>query len=694
MIELPNLVFPRLSRLAISGYEPYVNGSQDGFDHLFLPGVNVVVGINGLGKTTLLNVIFRMLVGPYDPAKGDRDRPGRRQAGLIRDRNFSFFSQRAKDGAIDATATATFLFGSRTLKVKRSLRDLSLIEYAVDGHDVIAAIDPIESDAELMDKMAMLMNFDVAGAKSRTSESYRYDYDFVVRNLIFFLEDKVPLIWNPDGQFVILRILLVDEQLSEAIAKARNDVLRADSQYRNRLWASNKLRESINDELEAMPDATEEMEEYSLLVSEVAALDEARHDLLAQREFFSGEIGKTEDNLLRARADAFEAQVTLRSLEAAYFQQAFRAVRAPGDLILQSLASHEGCLVCGTKTEATYERARMLMEHHQCPVCEADISVGEENIEDLSDARLEELRAAEATAEQKRRLVDRLTQMSADLSVQYRRANDDLQRTLTHLEQARRRERSEAQRAEQIAKVAELRGRLDEIDAEVASLRAELDGLVAWHKGLVEQSKHYIADKHEAIISAFQEYASAFMVEDCRLRYRTDREARVAQSDEKIDWPAFEVYLASGADAMPTVRNWHTEVSESQKEFIDLAFRMALLHVATTGSASMLAVETPEASLDAFFVEKAGALLRNYAAANHDNVLLVTSNLTRERMIARLLGTPDAEDLDTRKRRTLNLLKIARPTKAYRQNQEFYDDRYGEAVGELKAGEERESGDR
>lgn len=686
---MPNLVFPRLSRLTISGYEPYVNDVQEGFDHSFLPGVNVVIGINGLGKTTLLNVIFRMLVGPYDPAKGDRDRPGRRQADLVHNKSFDFFSKRANDGAINATATATFMFGARSLKVKRSLRDLTLVEYALDGHDAIAVVDPVASDKELMDKLAMLMNFDVSGAIVRQSKAYRYDYDFVIRNLLFFLEEKVPLIWNPDGQFVILRILLVDEQLSESISKARNEVLQADSQYRNRLWASNKLRQSIKDELDAMPDANEEMEEFSLLVSAVAALQEARDDLLAQREFFSREIGKTEDNLLRARADAFDAQVVLRGLEAAYFQQAFRAVRAPGDLILQALASHEGCLVCGTKTDTTYERARWLMEHHQCPVCETDTSLADVNVEDLGDVRLKELREAEAVAEQKRRLVDRLTQMSTEMSAQYRRANDDLQRTLIELEQARRRERSEAQRAEQIAKVAELRSRLDAIAEEVAGLRANLDGLVEWHKGLIEQSKHFIADKQEAIVSTFQEYASAFMVEDCRLRYRTDREARVAQSDEKIDWPAFEVYLASGAESLPTAREWHTEVSESQKEFIDLAFRMALLRVASNGSASMLAVETPEASLDAFFVEKAGALLRTYASANPGNVLLVTSNLTREHMIAKLLGTPDAEspvtpegeDLETRKRRTLNLLKIARPTKAYRENQGFYDKRYDEAVG-------------
>jgi hypothetical protein len=671
-----------LVQLAVSGYEPYVNGAEDGFDHSFLSGVNVIVGINGLGKTTLLNVIFRMLVGPYEPAKADRDRPGRRQAGLIRSKNFDFFARRAKDSAIEARATATFVFGERRLKVTRSLQDLTLINYTLDGHETIAVVDPVAADEDLMDLMAMLMNFDVSSAKARESQSYRYDYDFVVRNLIFFLEDKVPLIWNPDGQYVILRILLVDEELSEEISKARNDVLQADSQYRNRLWASNKLRQSIKDELGSLPDLNEEAEEFSLLVSEVAALEEGRDDLQQQRDFFAREIEKTENDLLRSRAEAFDAQTALRAHEAAYFQQAFRAVRAPGDLILQALASQEGCLVCGNKAESTYERARHLMEHQQCPVCEADTSIGEENVEDLGHVRLEELRQAEAAADQKRKLVDRLTRMSANLSQEYRRANEDLQQTLAKLEQARRRQHSEAQRAEHIARVAELHKQLREIDEEVTRLRFNLDGLVKWHEGLIKRSQHFIADRHSAVIKAFESYASAFMVEDCRLRFRTDRFARIAQSDNPIDWPAFEVDLASGADARPTARLEYSEVSESQKEFIDLAFRMALLHVASNGRASMLAVETPEASLDAFFVEKAGALLRTYATTDPGNVLLVTSNLTREHMIAQLLGTPHAEDVETRKRRTLNLLKVARPTKAYRENTGFYDRRYDDAVGE------------
>jgi uncharacterized small protein (DUF1192 family) len=686
---LPRLVFPRLSRLSVSRYEPYVNADRDSFDHAFLPGVNVIVGINGLGKTTLLNVIFRLLVGPFDPAKADRDRPGRRQADLTRNKNFDFFRRRANDEAVEAKASATFRFGDRRVSITRSLHDLRLLEYAIDGHQTLIGDDGAESETGLMDDLARLMGFDVMNATARGSDSYRYDYDFVVRNLIFFLEDKIPLIWNPDGQFVILRILLVDEALSENIAKARNELLKADSQYRNRLWASNKLRDQISEQLTTLAELSAEAEAFHLVVSEVGALQQARDDLVEQRDFFSDEMERTENQLLQARADAFDAQIALRSEEAAYFQQAFRSIRTPGDLILQALESHEGCLVCGNRDEATYERARRLMDEHCCPVCEADTALGVEGVADYAEAQLGRLKAAERKANLARERVTHLEQASIELAQHYRRANEDLIQTSLHLDQAKRRERRAETQAEQVARVTELREQIAAIEEEVEGLKRSLAASVDHHEALIKQSQTFIEKRSTAIIEAFEEYASAFMVEDCRLRFRDDRRARVAQSDAPIDWPAFEVYLASGADAQPTLRTDWREVSESQKEFIDLAFRMALLRVASEGRASMLAVETPEASLDAFFVGKAGDLLREYAGADPDNVLLVSSNLTRERLIARLLGTVEGnEDVATRKARTLNLLEVARPTKAYRENANFYDTRFAEAIGEIPFGRE------
>ena len=67
----PNIRFPILRRLTVKGYALFPGQSGTGIDWSFEPGVTVIAGINGIGKTTLLNMIYRLLVGPYDPFKDD-----------------------------------------------------------------------------------------------------------------------------------------------------------------------------------------------------------------------------------------------------------------------------------------------------------------------------------------------------------------------------------------------------------------------------------------------------------------------------------------------------------------------------------------------------------------------------------------------------------------------------------------------
>ena len=64
-MRLVNL--PHIDELTIDGYVLYPGPESDpGLHHNFLSGVNVVVGINGIGKTTLLLMLFRMLAGAKD----------------------------------------------------------------------------------------------------------------------------------------------------------------------------------------------------------------------------------------------------------------------------------------------------------------------------------------------------------------------------------------------------------------------------------------------------------------------------------------------------------------------------------------------------------------------------------------------------------------------------------------------------
>jgi AAA15 family ATPase/GTPase len=82
--RLEVIQFPIIRRLKIENYELFQNENSDSISHSFDRGVHAVVGINGLGKTTLLSLLYRMLLGPYDQSKSD-DAGCRRQArGLSR----------------------------------------------------------------------------------------------------------------------------------------------------------------------------------------------------------------------------------------------------------------------------------------------------------------------------------------------------------------------------------------------------------------------------------------------------------------------------------------------------------------------------------------------------------------------------------------------------------------------------------
>jgi hypothetical protein len=137
------------------------------------------------------------------------------------------------------------------------------------------------------------------------------------------------------------------------------------------------------------------------------------------------------------------------------------------------------------------------------------------------------------------------------------------------------------------------------------------------------------------------------------------------------------------------------EVSESQREFIDLAFRMALIDVAADGGSASLILETPEASLDSIFMSRAGRLLCEFAGhgTGEGNRLIATSNLTDGKMIAALLGAigPDGTTAHARAQphfvpvaerpsRIINLLEIAAPSRAVRNFHAEYSAAFQRAV--------------
>jgi hypothetical protein len=176
-------------------------------------------------------------------------------------------------------------------------------------------------------------------------------------------------------------------------------------------------------------------------------------------------------------------------------------------------------------------------------------------------------------------------------------------------------------------------------------------------------------------------------LEECTLTYEMDARP-IGQGGIRMNFPSFTLKMTSAVLQVARERHEQEEVSESQKEFIDLAFRMALLKAANRGRGSLLVIETPEASLDSVFIDRAGLMLHDFAhgRGNSKNQIIATSNLNKENMIPALLGLKDEKGGIRRatkdvQGRVLNLLQIAAPSRAYTEFKPQYDQNYKVALG-------------
>jgi hypothetical protein len=207
-----------------------------------------------------------------------------------------------------------------------------------------------------------------------------------------------------------------------------------------------------------------------------------------------------------------------------------------------------------------------------------------------------------------------------------------------------------------------MRSRVELLAQELDQKREEFSAFV------VQQSRDLVKSS-EKIRAAFATYAGGFLLESVQLVW-SPQKARLGQTGEAIEFPAFELEMSGTNFPSPVRRSGPEQVSESQREFIDLAFRMALMAVSSSSGAGSLVIDAPESSLDAIFVTRAADVLAKFADPKSGNRLTVTSNLVEGQLIPEMLirsaGSGD------RLGRVVNLFEIAEPTAAVKERKDDY----------------------
>ena len=637
--------FPVFSRLTVTGYGLYPGRSATrGLEVDFQPGLTLILGANGLGKTTLVMMLFRLCTGPTDIsilASGGSVGGANIEATPLRPGPRRMFAERVSDGAEHAEATLEVLLGEARVRITRSLKTLALTAFSVDGEE----LDLTES--RYQHRMCELAQVSAFG-----------DWILLLRHLTFYFEDRRRLVWDSYAQSEILRILFSAPEAAATWRKRRRSILELDSQVRNtqaivtseqRTLAGRTMlsegAQEVRDELEVLSGLQSDAEpRLSELRETVALAEQARaHAHLT---------------MLEAEQHQESAYRDMERRELLALATAFPSGDETATYLLSKLFSDGQCLACGAENLAARAELQARISHHACVVCGSAIPPTEStaSFTPRSIARAKNaLQRAGVEFDSARRARTEADQHFDEVLSQLRELDrEHLKRAARMNALARALPPEDAELHRQSTALSEMRGRVE-------TMKGELSGLRKDFAGFIEKQTRAIAGARSEIQQTFHVFAEGFLVEKCELKWEPHR-VRVGQTGNPIAFPNFSLEMGGSDFSTPQRRHGPDQVSESQREFIDLSFRMALMKIAGEGGVGSLVIDAPESSLDAVFVKRAAKVLMRFGREGAENRLVVTSNLIEGDLIPALIAEAGIDKPSNP--RVVDLLRLARPTAA------------------------------
>ena len=154
---------------------------------------------------------------------------------------------------------------------------------------------------------------------------------------------------------------------------------------------------------------------------------------------------------------------------------------------------------------------------------------------------------------------------------------------------------------------------------------------------------------------AFRKYAALYLDEPCDVEFLNE-ERLPGRHGPQIKAPHAAFFPIVSGQTRPSSQT----LSDAQRSFVDLAFRMAVLEVwhQQTGKTATMIIETPEGAVDIAYMGRVASMLRTFG--NQGHTLIITTNLNNDIFLPEIMcAIPKPQRLS----RILNLLNHGRPRK-------------------------------
>jgi energy-coupling factor transporter ATP-binding protein EcfA2 len=630
-----NIYLPTLKRVRIINYSLY----NDDIDFKFINGINLIIGGNGVGKTTFINIVKYALIGLYkkDLTVRNYDNKKRFIRGSYTNCN-TYFRNRTKEEPSDREGFVELSFNIKDIEftVKRSLYDteLTFASYVKDGRLNVIEGERIRQDlyskyenSPVEEKKKYLQfNYESIVAKEANLSDFN-DFIFFVNQILLFSESRDNVLWSEDAQNRLLSNYLNDPDLEkkrkdfnfeskyqDSIARHRQEEIKAIRKVVDKLDDEKGSKKSKNDKLVLLDKI--EVSEHN-----VERIRLSRYDLQRKVKVLYKTVSELSSSIN-------EKEKVKEKIENENNKQYWIGVNPKYRIYKKQIISNNICPMCNSPLN----RESIVDDAGKCFFCHTSIAPTQEDSSEIEKLKLEISNLAEER-KNKELLIYNQEKELKKLDTEFRTAKYELfelKNKLRDIEDST----NYSDPKNESAYIAMLK-RIDELSAEkdkasILSERYRDEG-----SKIVRSIEENLLESTKSISSIFNDFAEAFLRVPCYLTFDALDKDKVKRFIPVIDGK---------------VRFEPEELSESQRFFIDYSFRMSILSF-FYNYPTFYICETPDSSLDISYEENAAITLIKYI--EQPNSLILTSNLNNSTFIKSLLSK-------TSEVKVLNLLKYGK----------------------------------
>ena len=560
-----------------------------------------MVGANGVGKSTFIAAVNFGLCGRL-PKPGERFRSSDEYFQAVRDFSSSFF-----DG--------------RITEMDRQEAEIE-IEFTIKKdryHIIRGAFEPEQL------RFASLNGEELTGNPTSVNDLYKsciaksvgvstFEQFVFFQFFVFTFDERRNLtFWETPVQRQMLLLVFGDDVGEAQEAEAlRRSIERLDSVARNANYQATETRKRLQVANRILRGLSPEVID---LQAEQEKLDQIL-DELCERETES--LTTLSDSKLRSAELRSQALLLKERIDDVFAQRAARASNLKVRPIVSDSLASSSCHLCGATGSDVISGIEARISEAACPLCGIDLpleGLAEEAMQAIVglDRELSEVnkRLQEEVNRQHRTQVD-VDKLQAAIAQQqnkitsFERENRVLSRAIGTTDvkeiglsiQAYER----VIRDLNIVKT-DARGRRDE----------EMDKL----KQIQGRISQQYAEAETEFLRIFRDLAESFIGLDL---------------DVTFDIRGTDMYLVLAIEGQ--TRRQHYQLSESQRFFVDIALRMAIVTFIASDRAGTLLIDTPEGSLDIAYESRAGEMFARFVESGYQ--LLMTANINTSRLLREL----------------------------------------------------------